>query len=202
MAKVSREQIILAARELFRDKGYAGASMGDLAAAVGLKKASLYSHFNNKEELVPAALALTLAELDALNGDAPSGDWQKDYGTALHHVVVYLIGARRCVGLHLLYGTEEGLARDSVLLFFRRMTSFFTLILRRGLPAPLARAFAEDTIAALEGATIWLALRNDPRPIERAARHLGERLAVLTAQVENAAGDKNTNHAPRFDPGG
>jgi TetR/AcrR family transcriptional regulator, transcriptional repressor for nem operon len=52
--------IVSTARELFRSKGYAGASMNDLADAVGLKKSSLYVRFPNKEALVPAVLDLTL----------------------------------------------------------------------------------------------------------------------------------------------
>ena len=56
MTKVSRDKIIHAARELFREKGYAGASMQDLADEVGLRKASLYMRFPNKESLVPEVL--------------------------------------------------------------------------------------------------------------------------------------------------
>ena len=56
------ENIVDEARELFRNRGYAGMSMQDLAERVGLKKPSLYTRFASKESLVPEVLALTLAE--------------------------------------------------------------------------------------------------------------------------------------------
>lgn len=43
--------ILKEALTLFAEKGYFGTSMSDLARAVGIKKASLYSHFNSKESI-------------------------------------------------------------------------------------------------------------------------------------------------------
>ncbi len=47
-----REQIITAATELFKARGYAGTSMRDLAQAVGIEAGSLYSHVSAKEEIL------------------------------------------------------------------------------------------------------------------------------------------------------
>lgn len=41
-----------AAAELFASRGYGGASMSELAARVGVRKASLYHHYGSKEELL------------------------------------------------------------------------------------------------------------------------------------------------------
>jgi AcrR family transcriptional regulator len=47
----SRQKIVETAAVLFNQKGFAGGSMGDLVAASGLEKGTLYGHFSTKEEL-------------------------------------------------------------------------------------------------------------------------------------------------------
>jgi AcrR family transcriptional regulator len=46
-----KHEILKAAFRLFCDRGY-GLSMADIAAAVGLKTPSLYSHFTGKHEII------------------------------------------------------------------------------------------------------------------------------------------------------
>ncbi|MCG8570149.1 MAG: TetR/AcrR family transcriptional regulator [Spirochaetes bacterium] len=47
----TKQVIIKKAIHLFSKNGYEGTSMRDIAASVGIKKASLYSHFKGKEEI-------------------------------------------------------------------------------------------------------------------------------------------------------
>ncbi|WPD19503.1 MULTISPECIES: TetR/AcrR family transcriptional regulator [Thermaerobacter] len=67
----SREQEILdAARKLFREKGYYATTMQDIADAVGLQKASLYHYIRSKEALLLKIAGETMrlfhAELDRI----------------------------------------------------------------------------------------------------------------------------------------
>src|SRR5512133_82755 len=49
---MTRDDILEAAAQIFRQKGFHGASMNDIADAVDLKKASLYHHVTSKQEIL------------------------------------------------------------------------------------------------------------------------------------------------------
>jgi AcrR family transcriptional regulator len=49
---MTREDILEAAAQVFRQKGFHGASMSDIAEAVNLQKASLYHHVSSKQEIL------------------------------------------------------------------------------------------------------------------------------------------------------
>ncbi|MBM3145478.1 MAG: TetR/AcrR family transcriptional regulator [Chloroflexi bacterium] len=49
---MSKEQILDAAAQIFSQKGYHAASMKNIADAVELKKASLYHHIRNKQDIL------------------------------------------------------------------------------------------------------------------------------------------------------
>lgn len=67
---MARDDILLAAAQIFRRKGFHGASMQDIADAVGLQKATLYHHVRSKQEilleLLDRALDLLIADLEAI----------------------------------------------------------------------------------------------------------------------------------------
>ncbi|MDX8288674.1 TetR/AcrR family transcriptional regulator [Metabacillus indicus] len=54
---MTSEQLKQAAIRLFADHGYEGTSLADIAAEVGIKKQSIYTHFKNKDELFLKAMA-------------------------------------------------------------------------------------------------------------------------------------------------
>ena len=53
---MQREEILAAAAQIFRDKGYHATSMQDIAEAVHLQKGSLYHHIRSKEEILASLL--------------------------------------------------------------------------------------------------------------------------------------------------
>ena len=68
---MTREDILEAAAQVFRQKGFHGASMQDIAKAVSLQKASLYHHVSSKQEILLAlldrALELLLERISAIS---------------------------------------------------------------------------------------------------------------------------------------
>jgi len=67
---MNRDQILDAAAQIIRQKGYHAASMQDIADAVNLQKASLYHHFSSKQEilvtLLDQALDLLIGRVSAV----------------------------------------------------------------------------------------------------------------------------------------
>jgi AcrR family transcriptional regulator len=61
-----QDEIIQAATELLKERGYSAMSMDELAARVGVSKPTLYSHFATKEDLLVAAVMRTLDRMAAV----------------------------------------------------------------------------------------------------------------------------------------
>jgi AcrR family transcriptional regulator len=73
----TRERILEVAARLFAERGYAGTSVRNIAAELGIANPSLYYHFRSKEEMLAELLAEPLErveraveEAEGLSGDA------------------------------------------------------------------------------------------------------------------------------------
>ena len=75
----TKQEILDVALELFSVKGYEATSLSTIADAVGIRKASLYSHFENKQAILDA---LVKDVLDAYGTHSifARTDWDKDAG--------------------------------------------------------------------------------------------------------------------------
>lgn len=60
---MTRDDILDAAAQVFRQKGFHGSSMQDIALAVNLQKASLYHHVSSKQDILLALLDQALEML-------------------------------------------------------------------------------------------------------------------------------------------
>jgi AcrR family transcriptional regulator len=74
----TRERLSIEAARMFSARGYHGTSIGDLAGALGIQKASIYSHISGKHDLLAeAALAGAVAfhaAQDGVAADAPPAE--------------------------------------------------------------------------------------------------------------------------------
>ncbi len=61
----TKQEILETALELFSVKGYEATSISQIAEAVGIRKASLYSHFGSKQEILDALVREVLEEYDS-----------------------------------------------------------------------------------------------------------------------------------------
>jgi len=89
---VNRDEILVAAAEVFQERGYLGATMADIASKVGLTAGSLYHHFPaGKSDLLLAVLNAgidaVLREVDAvIAAGAPPDE------TLRHLIEAHIIG--------------------------------------------------------------------------------------------------------------
>jgi AcrR family transcriptional regulator len=146
-----RDDVTREAARLFAERGYHGTSMGDLAEAVGVQKASLYSHTGSKQELLFATMRGAAdafhAALDAVPEDAP----------AVERIRLALRGHLRVVSEQLDVATVftrewrylEGEHRQEILGERRRYEERFRALFREGVERGELRADLDAGAAAL-----------------------------------------------------
>jgi TetR/AcrR family transcriptional regulator, cholesterol catabolism regulator len=146
-----RSELTRAAARLFAEKGYHGTSIGDLAKALGVRKASLYSHIESKQDLLyetmrDGAVAFHAA-LDAIPDDLP----------AVEKIRLALRGHLRVVSEQLDVATVfvrewrylDGARREEILAERRRYEERFRVLFREGRELGELRTDLDDASAAL-----------------------------------------------------
>ena len=76
----TKQEILDAALELFSVQGFEATSIAQIAGAVGIRKASLYSHFENKQAILDALVQEVLEQYEEHSLFARA-DWEKDAGS-------------------------------------------------------------------------------------------------------------------------
>lgn len=92
--KLRKEEIVAEATRLFAERGYEGTSMGDLAERVGLRKASLFHHFESKDVLYATVLSQLLEGVEsAILGAANAEGSIADRLDAMTDAITGMLGA-------------------------------------------------------------------------------------------------------------
>ena len=73
----TKQKIIEAALDLFSAQGFEATSVSQIASAVGIRKASLYGHFENKQAILDALVREVLKQYEEHSLFA-SENWEKD----------------------------------------------------------------------------------------------------------------------------
>ncbi len=83
---MKKNEILDKSLELFANQGYFGTSMDDIAQAVGIKKASLYSHYSGKESIFTAVFNNILEDYSMFINDLTVCDEKINYLEKLKNI--------------------------------------------------------------------------------------------------------------------
>jgi AcrR family transcriptional regulator len=108
-AKPRKAEIVEVAMRLFAERGYEGTSMNEVAARVGMRKASLFYHFATKDALYDAALERLVASLQApLEAIYASGGTYSERLDAVTDTLVGILGSHPYAARLLLREAMDG----------------------------------------------------------------------------------------------
>ena len=191
---VHRDEILRAAAEVFHRKGYRGATMSDIAAAVNLTAGSLYHHFPSKEELLIAVLDAGMSQIIAaaqavVDSDAPPAEKLR----AIARTHVRSITAHHNIAVAVIFESRALLEKPDVRAPYVRqrdaLERLYRQVVEEGIAAGAFRAgdvgvFVKALFGALNWVSVWY--RDDGRLSERdIADEIAETfLAALTKSLE------------------
>ena len=174
---MTRDEVLEALFRVFRDRGFEGATISEIAKACGLGKASLYHHFpDGKDEMLTALVSTVLARLDRdafapLRGrDAPK--------TRIRAVIEgfgrYLEGGERnCLIGVLSLGTAHARIGSQISEHLQRWLDGLTQLYQAaGLSHKRAARAAQDVLVRLQGAVVVSRMLDNVATYEQTSKRL------------------------------
>lgn len=180
LEKVPKDEVFQRLTDVFRKRGYDGASYADLMKATGLVKASLYHRFpHGKEEMVDAILKRVdrqFAEY-VLAPAFEKGDPRRRAQQVAKRIEEFYDGGKQWCLLDTLTLAES----PSTLHHARKSMEFWTETLAKvsreaGIGYASARKRAEEVVAAIEGGLVVARVSGNRRPFLRILAALPARL--------------------------
>lgn len=164
------------AEELFRKKGYKNTSMADIGKMSGLKKGSLYHYFSGKEEIAIAVMErIRILFQDNILNHADQKD--KTEKERLQNIVQelekYFSDKKSCLAI--IIGMEISVLSGEVekivnAIFSDWCEAFHKLLLSKY--GDTSEQLAIDSILKIEGAVLWLKIKDDINPLKRACQEV------------------------------
>ena len=190
IATATSDDILGCARTLIIAGGYNGFSYADVAAVVGIRKASIHHHFPTKVDLVR-----TLVERYREEVDMGIAEFERRSPDAVDQLRSYVGFWEDCIGdpttsfcvCALLASQIPVLPHEIVLelrAHFRTLSGWLTSVLDRGVKqgtivlSGSARAEAEAFLATMHGAMLSARAYGEPTVLEAIAKPLIDRLVA------------------------
>jgi AcrR family transcriptional regulator len=186
----SKDRMISAARQLFREHGYTGTALSDVITESAAPRGSMYFHFpGGKEELATeVTLAHNAACIAHVNRTAGSSQTAAEFIVAfLSHFRDEIVGndyRKGCaVAPIVIDATPASVPLSDVTrrAFVDLITTLTARLEEKSVPHEHAMELATNTVTTMEGALIVSRVLRSPHPFDSA-------IAILSASAESAAG--------------
>lgn len=171
--ELTRRQLLEAAEDLFGEHGYEQVALGDVAAAVGVGRTTIYEYFHDKEDLLATLVEETLPPtLESMVASIPAGLSFRQRLAELAVRMVEFVAADPTLGLilHREVAKLSEEAQSRVAVAHRGLSSEFVAIYRGGLEAGELKALPFDLVGRFLQDLIMSAARaliDSPDPAAR-----------------------------------
>lgn len=172
-----RSEIVPVLAEIFREHGFAGASLSEITRRTGLGKGSLYHFFPGGKDEMGQAVLDDVAHWFELNVFQPLRD-SEDPAAGIDHMFKATVrffnsGRRIClVGSFALDDTRDRFASAIHGYFAAWVVALEAALERSGFDSKRAKEVAEDVVAGIQGALVFARSQDDPRLFTRALKRL------------------------------
>jgi AcrR family transcriptional regulator len=175
-----RDELIVALGEIFRERGFEGASLSVITERTGLGKGSLYNLFpGGKAEMAQVVLEEVAAwfERHVFVPLRESADPAAGIAHMFDAVIRFFRSGRRVclVGTFALDDTRDRFAAEIRTYFTAWTEALAAALTRDGFDPQAARAMAEDVVAGIQGALVLARSQQDPAVFARAIERLHQR---------------------------
>ncbi len=167
-----KEEIITKLIPVFRHYGYEGATVSRLSEATGLKKASLYHHFQGgKEQMAQAVLEYIGHWIEEnvfapLQLDLPPRERIKAMSESLDKF--YQSGQQPCILSLMSVGEADNLFHQQLEQFLKKwLDTLAKIVEETGVKPVQARQRAEDAIMLIQGALVLVRVTKNTEPFKR-----------------------------------
>jgi TetR/AcrR family transcriptional repressor of lmrAB and yxaGH operons len=176
---LSRPEMLERLMDLFREKGFDGASLTDISESTGLGKSSLYHHFpNGKEEMAVKVLAHLEEQLEQALFEPmrSTGTPRQKLDRMLDAIDDFYEGGKKACLLERLCASVDArrFRRPLGQAFNAWIDAVEALGVESGLARSVARHRAEDLVVRIEGALVVCAGTDDTAVFARTVRDLRE----------------------------
>jgi TetR/AcrR family transcriptional regulator, lmrAB and yxaGH operons repressor len=180
-SKVSRQDILKAALDLFRAFGFEGVSLNDISRKTGLEKPSLYFKFpGGKEQIALEALgeAIRFFSERIFGPLSAIGDPEEKVQVAIGGLrAFYEDGTKPCVTGALSFTAECPEVVTALNRFLHTWIEAFSMTAEEGgIAGEEARTRAERAIIVIQGSLILSRVLGDPSPFRRALLEIPDAL--------------------------